>query len=199
MSPLRLIIVLLFMLMMKQGGAQNNVSNFRVYPNPFCDVAHIEFDLATNDSISLVVCNIWGSIERPLFSNIPLPSGSYSINFNGDSLPDGMYLIKLASLDSHAIGLKRIKVTCTSTGLNKLTPSPKLITLYPNPTSNLVSIDIEGEKIITITNLLGQICKTITTVGQTISIADLPNGSYVATVLSPLRQPIAVGKILKEN
>ena len=199
MSSLRLIIVLLFMLMIKQGGAQTTGTNTHFFPNAVCDSTYLQFTLAENDTVTLVIYNRWGVEVRSFFSNTPLPAGSYSILFNRDSLPNGVYTLVLLYGDSLKVIQPETVVNCHTTDLNEPTPSPKLITLYPNPTSDLITIDIEGEKIITIENLLGQICKTITTTGHTISIADLPNGNYVATILTPQRGQIAVGKIIKQD
>ena len=58
------------------------------------------------------------------------------------------------------------------------------INLYPNPTNDLLTIPIDGQKTILITNMQGQIIKSIKTSQRTISINNLPTGHYFVSVFN---------------
>ncbi len=73
------------------------------------------------------------------------------------------------------------------------------IKIFPNPTSNLLTIPIDGQKIIVITNLQGQIIKTIKTYTKTISISDLATGNYFVSVFNHDNKLILTKQIIYEK
>lgn len=77
-------------------------------------------------------------------------------------------------------------VRCISdmpTGMNQSEKLKDLI-VFPNPTNGLLTIHIDGQKTILVTNLQGQIIKTIKTDTKTISLTDLAAGNYIVTVFN---------------
>ena len=75
-------------------------------------------------------------------------------------------------------------VRCVSDEQTGINENERLndINLYPNPTSDLLTIPIDGQKTILITNVHGQIIKTIKTTERTISISNLQSGNYFVSV-----------------
>ncbi len=69
------------------------------YPNPFNPVTTIRYNLATNTQVEITVYNIIGEKVAVLVQGYQ-KAGSYSVNFNGASLPSGVYLYKL-NYDGH--------------------------------------------------------------------------------------------------
>ena len=179
------------------GQAQTIITNMVVQPTAFCDMTTIKFDLANNDTVSLEVYDRWGQAIRVYFTNTPLPSGSYTINFFSDSLTPGTYVVRFAFGDTQQIVQSVIKLTCTTTSINATTLDNKKLILYPNPTSDLLTIPIDGEKNIIATNLQGQICKTVKTYDKTISLADLQTGDYLVSIFNQDNKLLTTCKIVK--
>jgi hypothetical protein len=59
----------------------------------------------------------------------------------------------------------------------------KLI-VFPNPTNDQIIIPIKGNKTITVTDLNGEIVKSVKTDQQIISPLDLTAGQYLITILT---------------
>lgn len=68
--------------------------------------------------------------------------------------------------------------------------------VYPNPTSDLLFINIEGEKLIRITNLLGEVCNQFNTNTTAISLKGLPSGIYVVSVYSSQEVLLHEGRVV---
>src|SRR5438477_598560 len=71
--------------------------------------------------------------------------------------------------------------------------------VYPNPTTDILNIPLKGIKNYLITNLTGQICRSIKTESQTISLAGLPAGFYIISILDLDNRLLGRGKICKEG
>ena len=56
--------------------------------------------------------------------------------------------------------------------------------IYPNPTHAFLNIDLEGEKIITVSNMMGKICQHLKTSDKKISLMNLNAGIYLVSVYS---------------
>ena len=88
-----------------------------------------------------------------------------------------------------------------------ISPSNTLSTIlvYPNPATNTITIDVtkaavgsKQEAVIEITNIQGQLIKTLATTGNktNIDVSALPGGVYVIQVKS--EKVYKVGKFVKE-
>lgn len=64
------------------------------YPNPFNPVTNLEFGISKLEFVSLKIYNNLGEIVATLVNEIK-PAGSYSVEFDGENLPSGVYFYKL--------------------------------------------------------------------------------------------------------
>ncbi|MBS1493669.1 MAG: T9SS type A sorting domain-containing protein [Bacteroidetes bacterium] len=81
------------------GNSPEIVKQFSLkqnYPNPFNPETIINFVINKKDFISLKVYDNNGKLVASLVNKV-LEAGSYSYNFNAQSLPSGVYLYKLES------------------------------------------------------------------------------------------------------
>ena len=69
----------------------NNFILFQNYPNPFNPVTKIEYRILTSSDVRFEVINILG--EKVFEENYGYQqSGNYTINFNGENIPSGVYI-----------------------------------------------------------------------------------------------------------
>ncbi len=66
------------------------------YPNPFNPVTTIKYRIPYYETVTLKVYDILGK-EIATLVNGEKPAGSYSLKFDGSSLPSGVYIYKLTS------------------------------------------------------------------------------------------------------
>jgi hypothetical protein len=153
-----------------------------VFPNPFSVSTNIHFDIVNSDTITLRVFSAFGQAVRTYYQSTILPAGSYDINFSGDSLGDGIYFIRLDIGSTKFLTKKAIKSGTTS-WLGDIKSDSKFI-VFPNPTTNQITIPLHGIRTIVITDLSGKMVKSITTDQNEISLSDLVAGQYELTVLT---------------
>lgn len=67
---------------------------FANYPNPFNPSTNIEFQIPRSSFVNLVVYNSLGE-EVAVLVNQNLTEGKYSVNFNAENLPSGVYIYSL--------------------------------------------------------------------------------------------------------
>jgi len=166
-----------------------------VFPNPFVSSTTIHFDLVQSDTLR--VFNLFGQTIRTYFQSTILPSGSYNINFLGDSLQDGVYIVRLDIGSTKSITKKAVKSGSTSIVEDNRVVN-KLI-VFPNPTNDHITIPINGNKTIIVTDLNGKIVKSLTTDQQIISLLDIAAGQYFITILTNQNEKITTQKILKSE
>jgi hypothetical protein len=150
-----------------------------------------------SDTITLRVFNTVGQTVRTFFQSTILPSGSYNITFLGDSLVDGMYFIRLDIGSTITLTKKAIKGGSTSGITDKKAVAKFLI--FPNPTTDQITIPFFGSKTIIVTDLSGKIIKSITTDQQVISLLDIATGQYIITILTNESEIITTQKILRSE
>ncbi len=190
----QLIIITLISMCYKSAFSQATDS-LSLFPNPFGSSATIHFDIVQSDTITLRVFNKVGQTIRTYFQTTVLPSGSYNINLLGDSLADDIYFIKLDVGSKKSLMHKALKVGSTLGIINP--KSNETITFYPNPVIDQLTIPINGNKTIILTDINGKILKTFTTDQQIISLLDISAGQYLITILSNQNEIITIQKILK--
>lgn len=176
--------------------AQSDSTEMIISPNPFICDATIEFELTANDTVTLVVYNLVGAVIANFFEDSPLPSGSYSINLFGESIQPGIYIVRFVTTggsDNKKIAREGI---CETTSVEEPSGSNEEITLYPNPTRDLLNIPIGGEKIIRVTDLQGRVIRTITTDLNTVSLSGLASGHYTVSIFSTNRRLISSSRIV---
>jgi hypothetical protein len=173
------------------------VDSLTIYPNPFNSATTIHFDLVQTDTITLQVFNPLGQTVRTFYQSTVLPSGSYHMNLNGDSLLEGVYFIKLEIGSTISIVKKAIKFGPTSIVENyKL--DHKLIA-FPNPTNDRITIPIQGNKTIIVADMHGNFVKSFTTDQQVISLLDIAAGQYVITILDNENKILTTQKMIKRE
>jgi hypothetical protein len=69
---------------------------FQNYPNPFNPATVIEYSVPNSSHISLIVYNALGQQIKKLVDEIKNP-GYYQVDFNGSSLPSGIYFYTLSA------------------------------------------------------------------------------------------------------
>lgn len=84
----------------EQSTAQTEVRN---YPNPFGEAAWIEFTLGTDQHVSLDVTDMLGR-EVVTLANGRLTSGEHRFKFDGESLPNGVYVYRLKTANGSTGG-----------------------------------------------------------------------------------------------
>ncbi len=73
---------------------QENKQGLINYPNPFSDLTTIQFQTSSTE---LVVLDVYDQTGRKISTliNSVLPSGVHQVEFNGNSLPEGLYFYQL--------------------------------------------------------------------------------------------------------
>ena len=173
------------------------VDSLSVSPNPFSVSTTIHFDIVQSDTITLKVFNTVGQTVRTFFQSTILPSGSYNINFVGDSLADGIYFIRLDIGSTKSITKKTVKSGSTLI-VKDYTVVNKLI-VFPNPTYDCITIPINGNKTIIVSDLNGKMVKSLTTDQQIISLLDIAAGQYFITILTTKNEKLTTQIILKRE
>lgn len=169
-----------------------NVDSLYVSPNPFYSITIIHFNIVHNDTISLDVFNTLGQNVKTFFQNSILPSGSYSINFQDDSIPIGIYMVQL-KINSDTTLLRKIIKLGVGINENEIVNQKQLI--YPNPTTGLMTIPFEGGGKVIVTDLNGRTLKNLTISTKTLSLFDLNSGTYIVTIISDKEQIFSTQKI----
>ena len=192
----KLFLVTLFAFYFEATFSQTTDS-LSVFPNPFSNSAMIRFDIDQSDTITLRVFNITGQTVKTFFQSAILPSGSYNVNLLGDSLVEGIYLIRLDIGTAKNITRRAIKSGLSSSIADIKTVDKVLI--YPNPTNDRITIPFAGNKTIILTDLNGKTLKSFMTDKQEISLLDMAAGQYILTILTSKSEILTIQKILKSE
>ncbi len=80
------------------GGATEGAATLRAHPNPFNPRTKISFGLARDGHVSLRVFDIRGRLVATLV-NGRVAAGSHDVEFDGDALASGVYLLRLRAPD----------------------------------------------------------------------------------------------------
>ena len=187
-------ITIVIMLMTCHTACTQTADSLNIAPNPFDTSTYIFYGLANSDTVSLNLYNFVGQNVKTFIHDSVMNPGYYSIYFPADSLKDGVYFVSL-NLGTHKPIVKKI-IKYHMSSVAEKGPSNEYI-LYPNPTSSLLTIPIDGGKNIVITDLAGKICKTIQTRDNKISLPDLKSGSYIIHVFSLDNKLLLTEKIVK--
>lgn len=175
-------------------GHTQNVDSLNIAPNPFDTSTYIYYGLTNNDTVSLYLYNYLGQTVKTFLHDSIHISGNYSIYFPCDSLVNGVYFVRL-NLGTHKSITKKVIKNSMSSVVENASLTEYVI--YPNPTSNLLTISINGIKKIVITDSGGKTCKTIRTSETKISIADLKPGNYIINVFSFDNKLLFTEKVVK--
>ncbi|MBP8033034.1 MAG: T9SS type A sorting domain-containing protein [Bacteroidia bacterium] len=169
---------------LNQKNVTSNDTLF-INPNHFDSIAVIQFTIANNDTIWLDIYNFIGVSIKSFYKATVLPSGSYSVTLNGDSIPDGIYFVSLKINSTKTLTEKLIKVAnAVELKENSLL---KNILIYPNPTTSILNIVDDNNQLqnatIKINNSLGQVVFSSTFVPQ-INMSELSYGMYFLILMN---------------
>ena len=191
-----LLLLTLFAFGIKASFSQT-VDSLSVFPNPFATSTTIHFEIDQIDTISLVVFNVLGELKSTYFKDTILTSGSYNINWLAESLPDGLYFVRLGIGSTKSIIKKAIKDGSISS--IEVAKANNKFLVFPNPTNDLIEISLEGNKTITITDTKGMLLKSFSTDQNIISLLDLAAGQYFITIFLNENEKITSQVILKSE
>ena len=76
--------------------AASDYSLSQNFPNPFNPITNIEFSIPKQEFVTMKVYNLLGKEVKTLVSS-NLQAGKYSVHFNAENLPSGIYFYKLTS------------------------------------------------------------------------------------------------------
>ena len=80
----------------EQSGVARDFELLQNYPNPFNPVTRIVYDVPKNSVVRIEIYNILGQkVATPL--NEPVTPGRHVLEFNGSSLPSGIYYYKMTA------------------------------------------------------------------------------------------------------
>jgi hypothetical protein len=196
MKTFRQLFLLIVLTCVTKSTFATNGDTLTVNPNPFDSIAVIQFSIANNDTIWLNIYDIVGRPVKNYFTATVLPSGSYSFNYNGDNLPSGIYFVMLKINSGKTLAKKILKVD-NAVGIKVNENKNSYPLFYPNPTTSILEIPIDGLKTIIVTDLNGKILLSSMTETKSISLADFAIGRYIVTVLSENKQLLATQQIIK--
>jgi hypothetical protein len=77
-----------------QNAREQTIATFRAIPNPFNPRTKIEFGLRATAQVSVRIFDIQGRMVATLV-NRELPAGNHSVDFDGEKLASGVYMMVL--------------------------------------------------------------------------------------------------------
>jgi hypothetical protein len=164
----------------------------------FVDTLVFSFGTDEGDTITLEMYNRWGNRIVSFLNKEIMPADNYEyIYAGGDSLETGTYFVSFIRNGSRE-GTKYVYKTDSAVGIRKNKVATDYLFLYPNPSTTYITIGIEGEKQIAITNLQGKEVRRFSTTEENISVLDLPTGQYILTVQYENGERIGFGKFIKQ-
>ncbi len=172
-----------------------DADSLHVFPNPFAQSATVYFEIVEADTISLRVFSMTGQVVQTFILSTVFPAGAYNFNLCGDSLADGLYLVRLDIGSSKSKAKKALKDSTAASisaerGLDE-------ILLFPNPTYDKLNIPLAGSKSIVIYDLKGKVLKKFTTEEEIISLQELAQGQYLISISSPSTPTTSIQRIVK--
>ena len=157
--------------------AQNDSVYFAAYPNPFQKQLSIDVDSLNNDTVSLKLFNMTGQVVSEPLTQMVL-SNSLSLVYDGDTLPEGVYLLRL-SINQENKALKVLKINNVGLTEQKGLADTQV---FPNPASSQITIrfgELSAETI-EVTDLQGKMIMTQSVSDELLQldISGLAKGHY---------------------
>ncbi|MEO8665061.1 MAG: T9SS type A sorting domain-containing protein, partial [Ignavibacteria bacterium] len=81
------------------------------YPNPFNPETKIDYDIAADGNVSIILYDMMGREVRELV-NENKPAGYYSVKLNAGSIPSGVYFYRISAEGStgHFTSIKKMVI-----------------------------------------------------------------------------------------
>lgn len=115
-------------------------------PNPFISSTTITIYNLASDTITLKIYNQLGNLIASFYTDTIL-SGTITVTFNADTLPDGVYMASLKK-NSETFGKNLVKTITAGQSDSIISTFP--ISLFPNPVSNDFTVEFETNESATI-------------------------------------------------
>ncbi len=178
---MRIIIIAVILLNLHFGLLAQNEPTLDIVPNPFVDTTSFIFTLPISDTVSLVVYDRWGQLIDSTIKEQLFPQGTHTVIFVGDTLPEDVYYVALI-VDTNVVPKYLIKLD-QLVGLKDDKLEEQHITIYPNPTTGLITItNLPKETIrITVYNILGELVhnqELNDSNKPSVDLSALPDGLY---------------------
>lgn len=144
--------------------------------NPFVVSTDITVHSLINDTISLRVYDSYGNLLKQYFNGFVL-SGSVTVSFNADTLPNGVYIVHLLKNGtSHSLQLVKNQTLL----LSENSSDEHGVSIYPNPTTAHVNISSKHKVVsLKVYDLKGNLLIKQTNNIKGISLMTFPNGVYL--------------------
>ena len=140
---MRILIIIGILLNLYFESLAQTTPTLDVAPNPFVDTTSFIFTLPTSDTVSLVVYDRWGQLIDSLIKEQVMPSGTHTVIFIGDTLPQDMYVI-LLDVGTPWITKEFIKLD-QLVGLRNDELEEQCLTIYPNPFSGSATVKLNQQ------------------------------------------------------
>ena len=183
---LSLIIFLFIISQIKIIKAQEFSDSLSVFPNPFCTEIFIQYNLASDDTVSLYVMNVLGGHEHVFFYNWKQTAAAYTIQYNDDELLPGLYFIRLELGINKSLNKKIIKAC--EPNLQPDAAVADSINIYPNPVESKLIIETRGmmTEQIEIVDLAGRVVQHLNSETQNLimvmDVSSLYRGVYFINI-----------------
>lgn len=133
------VLLVLSLLCVKIIFAQTVLDSLSINPNPFQKRALCTYSFISNDTVSINVYNVNGTIIYSPITNSIMTSGIYQDSLIMDTYSDGVYFVHLKLGHRKTIAKKIIK--SNTAGVISQSIKTSDINLYPNPTAGSITLD----------------------------------------------------------
>lgn len=153
-----------------------------VFRRPLSEVLPITYNISTSSNPS----NGGTTTGDGSYSsgNSVTVSATANIGFNFNNWKENGNIVSTNSIYTFTASANRNLVAEFSPTTPIQEQTNDLVFIYPNPTTNLLTVSVDGLKTILITNTIGQNCKSFKTYDKTVSLSDLPTGDYIVSVFN---------------
>jgi Secretion system C-terminal sorting domain len=198
MKKIFLLTFLVIVFLFRAQTSNSNIDTLYVSPNP-CDTSTtIYFTIFQTDTVSLNVYNRWGTPIKSFFQKTILPSGSYSIYFNTDSLDTNTIYFVVLKVDTFQKAYKLLR-SASILNLDSKRKIDNKINVYPNPFFNYLFINSSDKKSVTVMDLNGKIVYANNETGKAIDLSSISIGTYILTLYNEKKELLLRQKIVKRE
>jgi len=166
--------LLVVLLLLQLTPARAAGDTLWVTPNP-CDTAiKIHFALASSDSVTLTLVNIIGKVVKTFYNKTLIAVGNYSLHYNTDSLPNGIYYLSL-NRKEYKRNIKIIKAKGTDV---EEWSGDKTLMLMPTVCGGFYTFNRSDVISVEVYNGQGQYLLKTNVENQRVNLSALPMGLY---------------------
>lgn len=177
------VFILVFVLLVATSSSEVfGQSILDAVPNPFDVSTELRIYNLSEDTVSLKVLNLSGAVVADFFNDLVL-SGDLNVTFNGDTLPNGVYLVRLEK-NGEEYGRSIIK-NQAATAIQDVENHQSEILVFPNPMLDVLTIstDIKFNSILLFTNT-GKFVLQSDHGSSQLNVQNLESGNYLLHVVA---------------